>query len=1137
MVDATGILKSQVEFMRKTALYLVLCTAVVACVAIVLPKGETVPPLVPQERQAYVDLFNARLAALPQWDGDEEEREREGKGRTNGPDMFAAFDKLKRMNPQTGEVPADGLQRAYDYFLEEWGPPRISTESNSNHGLYWDERGPTHVGGRTRAILWDPNDANHKAFFAGGVGGGLWHTNDVTVASPNWTQVSPLFSNVAVTCINHDLGNPQVMYFGTGEGWFNADAIRGAGVWKSTDGGMTWTQLPSTSGIGFYYCQGIVVTTSGVVYVATKGGLQRSDDGGATFTKVLGVGAGGTNDWITDVEMGGNGDIFVGMSGSGVYKSAASLGANQGTLGNWTHLNDNFSSGFARVELAVGKNNPSYVYAICENGNASTDVYRSTNGGTSWASTSGQPGFGLDISNGQAWYDLCIAVDPNDHLVVYTGGIDQHRTTNGGSSWTQLTAAYGGFQPYIHADQQYILVNPFNSQQVVFSNDGGIWYSSNRGSSVSDHNNNYNVTQFYSCAIDPRAGKNKIIGGTQDNGSMMVDGPGITQAIDLTGSDGGYAAINALHPDTMYTTTQYQTVRRTRNNGQTFTSITNPNLNNSNVLFINPLEIDAVNPINLYQASSALWHHPNAAAGSAAGWRQVTASLGTNITAIAPGYNPSTTVYFSAGGTVYRLPNVTTANSTTVPQTVNPAGLVSGYINCVLVDPNDNNHIVVTYSSYGVSKRVAECRNADQGANAVWKSLAGNLPDVPCNWAAIEPNNPNGLLVGTDLGIFRCSNSSLPEADIRWTPENLGMGIPRVEQIRVRYSDKMVFLSTHGRGFYSTNSYNLPPAANFAALNVVACNGYVQFTDSSSNAPVQWAWDFGDGGTSTVQHPHHQYASSGTYTVTLTATNPNGTSTTNQMVTVSVVAPPTAVAGPDMTACPGDTVQLSASGGGTYSWSPPGALLNPTSANPLFIVNQSRTFIVTVTDSNGCTDTDTLVVTAHPAPSVWAGQDQTITTPGGSVQLMGTGAVSYSWSPATGLSCTNCPDPVASPTVTTTYTCTGFSAAGCERSDNVTVFVNLVGVDPSRSGGFSIDAVAPQPLAERGMIRFTVPAAGPVRLELVDISGKLVGTVYDGPAQAGQTVLQWERGSLARGLYFLRLLADGHHATRKVLVQ
>jgi PKD repeat protein len=422
------------------------------------------------------------------------------------------------------------------------------------------------------------------------------------------------------------------------------------------------------------------------------------------------------------------------------------------------------------------------------------------------------------------------------------------------------------------------------------------------------------------------------------------------------------------------------------------------------------------------------------------------------------------------------------------------------------------------------------------GASATWKTLTGNLPDIPCNWAVFEPTNPNGLLVGTDIGIFRCSDVTQPAASIRWTPESIGLGCARVEQIRVRSSDNMVFLSTHGRGFFSTNSYNLVPQANFAALSVNACNGYIQFSDSTANAPTSWAWDFGDLGTSTLQHPQHQYAASGTYTVSMTATNANGSSNSTQSITVNVLPVPTAIAGADTSGCPGDTIMLSGAGGVGYSWSPAGALINPTSATPLFVVTSSRTFVLTVTDANGCTDTDTVIVTGNAAPSIWAGADQTITTVGGSVQLQGSGGVTYLWSPSTGLSCTSCPNPVASPTVTTTYTCTGYSAAGCARSDNLTVFVNLVGVTPNQLAGFSIDAIAPQPMAERGLIRFSLPEAQFARLELLDLSGKLVGMAYEGNAPAGQTQLIWERGNLASGMYFLRLVAGGHSTVKKILL-
>ena len=1086
----------------------------------------------PAEHLAYIQRFNERLASMP---GDKDVK---SMNKRNRPDMFHEHDKLQRMDPRTGQVPADGYIKAYRYMQETWDLDNPTDQSG--YALQWEERGPGGIGGRTRAILWDPNDPTHKAFFAGGVGGGLWHTPDVTVTAPVWTNVSPLFANVAVTCIAHDPSTPTTLYYGTGEGWFNADAIRGAGVWKSTDAGSTWDFLPATDNGQFYYCQDIVVTSTGIVYVATKSGLWRSTDGGQTFVKGLGVGTGLGTDFITDLEIAGNGDLYATISGSGVYRSLATQGAAQGTVGSWTRFNNlGLPAGYGRIELAVGQTNSDYLYAVTEVNNGASSIYRSTNGGTSWSTTPGQPENGNDFSNGQAWYDLTLELDPNNHLMLFTGAIDQYRSSNGGSSWTQLTAAYGGSQPYMHPDQHGIAVNPFDGTKVIYANDGGIYYSTQRGNNPNPRNDTYNITQFYSLAINPRANSNILIGGTQDNGSIMVDQAGIGMGEDLTGADGGYCAINQVNPDTMYTTTQWATVYRSQNGGNTFTWISNPNLDDQNTLFINPLEIDPANNHVLYQASTSLWRHANASGGGGNSWQRVTTNLNSNITAIAPATTPANLVYFAAGGVVYRLPNANTANSSTTPATVNPAGAASGYLNCILVNPTNGNHIIVTYSSFGITRRVLECRNADQGANAVWKDLTGNLPDIPCNWAAFEPGNPDGILVGTDIGIFRCVDITTASSSIYWSPENLGMGLPRIAMIKTKYADKSIHVGTHGRGFFSTYSYNQPPTALFGNTGTTACGGFVQFIDSTSNAPINFTWDFGDGGTSTLQSPLHQYTASGTYTVSMTASNSNGSSTSTQTINVTVLPSASANAGPDQLACPGDSLQLQATGGVSYAWFPTAGLTSSTIPNPIAIVTGTRTYYVTVTDANGCTDVDTVVITQQAAPNIWAGQDQTISFPNDSVQLQGTGAVTYQWTPATGLSCTNCPNPKASPAATTTYTLRGFNALGCSRTDNVTVFVSIVGTTDPASLTAGLLPIAPNPILDLAQISFVTADLGPVHLDLVDTQGRVLGRLHSGEYPSGKHTIIWRRTSdLASGVYFLRMTtATKTYHQRIVLTQ
>jgi len=374
---------------------------------------------------------------------------------TNREKETGAREALKRdiemmKDPALGYVPAKRLlvAKAYkDQLMQGRTEAALS-------GVIWKEQGPNNLGGRSRAIMVDPNDGTGNTIWAGSVGGGLWKTTNINVASPNWAPVNDLANNLAVTSIAYDPSNPLVMYFSTGEGYFNLDAIQGDGVWKSTDGGTSWTQLASTTVSTFDYCQKVIVNSTGIVFVATAtGGLQRSADGGTTFTKVLGTGLGITgavSNFCYDVEIAANGDIYSSLDGS-VHKStnAGVTFAAAQTLG--------ISAG--RVELACALSDANYVYALVENGNTVNGILRTINGGTTWVvrtePADADPGCpAADFSNGQAWYDLAIAVDPLNRDRLFVGGLDLFASSDGAGTWTQIAHWYAGFGfQYTHADQ------------------------------------------------------------------------------------------------------------------------------------------------------------------------------------------------------------------------------------------------------------------------------------------------------------------------------------------------------------------------------------------------------------------------------------------------------------------------------------------------------------------------------------------------------------------------------------------------------------------------------------------------------------------------------------------------------------
>lgn len=228
------------------------------------------------------------------------------------------------------------------------------------------------------------------------------------------------------------------------------------------------------------------------------------------------------------------------------------------------------------------------------------------------------------------------------------------------------------------------------------------------------------------------------------------------------------------------------------------------------------------------------------------------------------------------------------------------------------------------------------------------------------------------------------------------------------------------------------------PVADFNFTNV--CLGTsTTFTDLTTNSPTTWDWSFGDGGVSTQQNPAYTYSSPGNYTVTLTVFNGVGYDSIPKVVTV--FPNPTVNVTADQTICLGSAATLSATGGTTYNWSPTTGLSSSNVSNPSASPTSTTPYTVTVMDANGCTANDMIVVTVNPLPNVDAGLDQTICY-GASTSLSASGAMTYNWSPGTGLSSTTASNPSANPTSTTSYTVTGTDASGCVANDMVTITVN-----------------------------------------------------------------------------------------------
>lgn len=767
-------------------------------------------------------------------------------------------DILMMKDPALGYVPTDRLLKAKQYRDQLWQ----SQNNAAISGITWDPLGPINLGGRTRALLVDANDATGNTIWAGSVGGGLWKTTDITAASPNWAPVDDFFANLAITSIAQAPATPATMYFCTGEqGYGNIDAIRGLGVWKTTNSGVTWAQLPSTTGATFNHCQKITVNSTGIIFVATgTGGLQRSADGGTTFNKVLGTGlgiAGAASNLCYDVDIAANGDVYATLDGS-IHKST-----NAGVT--WSSaLTVPITLG--RVELACAPSDANYVYALVELGSVVNGILRTTNGGTTWTSRTepadADPGCPVaDFSNSQAWYDLTIAVDPNHRDSVFVGGLDIFKSADGANTWTQIGHWYGGFGfPYVHADQHNIVFKPGSSSIVYFTNDGGVFRTANAdvaAPTMVDKGLNYVTSQFYACALHPTAFSSYCLGGTQDNGTHQFTQAVLQNTTEATGGDGAFCHIDQDQPQFQFTQYVYNDYFRSTDGGSSWTNITSGGTG----LFINPTDYDDVNN-KIYASHNAnqylRWDDPQTGATFTT---VAAAGFGGQVSAVKVSPNTSNRVFFGiANGDVFRVDNANTGAPTIT--NISTASLPAAYLTCVEVETGNDNHIILTYSNYGVNS-VWETTNG----GTLWTSVEGNLPDMPIRWALFNPSNNDQVVLATELGVW--STDNLNAGATVWGASNSGLANVRVDMLQLRTSDKFMIAATHGRGMFSSDAFTTPTAL-FTADKFTTYQGVpVNFT-STSYKGTSWNWTFGDAGTSTSENPTHAYSTAGVYNVTLT---------------------------------------------------------------------------------------------------------------------------------------------------------------------------------------------------------------------------------------------------------------------------
>lgn len=767
-------------------------------------------------------------------------------------ELKAAYEFNRLKDPKTGKVPENIRTKELTYVLSN---PSFRKTNQRSQAATWNRRGPYNVGGRTRALAIDRT--NENIILAGGVSGGMWRS---TNGGTSWTQTTGSSQLHSVTDVYQDPVNTNTWYYVSGEIVGNSTsgggaAYRGNGVFKSTDGGLTWVNLASTTADPTVFSGGLqyslrvrVDPTNSDVYVAAYDGIYKSSNGGTSFTNVLS----GPEARYTDVAISATGVIYATLASTstgneGVFKST------NGT--SWTNVTPSLGAGYARIVLDIAPSNENIIYVFANVSGAGTNdhqVFYSSNAGSSWTDRSANlPAFGGSVGNlSQGSYNQYIKIKPDNPNVVFIGSTNVYRTTNGftnsnGNTWI------GGYSPANnvstyenhHPDNHALVFYPSNPARMITGHDGGISRTENNLANNGGNTpvtwtfltNGYYTTQAYGIAIDRNTANDaRLMAGFQDNGKWTSSSFSSTAVWgeEIGGGDGTYVAI-ASGKDVRYSGTQNGSVARTE--GADPANPTNWDhvhpASATGQLFVNPFILDRNDEkIMYYPAGTRMWRHNNVESietgwnwggTSDAGWTSLSGSdvgTGSTISALDVSKNNSANVlyYGTTDGKVYRLDGANSGNPSKV-DIYSGKGLPAGaYVSSIAVDPENSANVMIVFSNYQVQS-IFYSTNAGSSWTHVGGNLeqnadgSGNGPSV--RWTEIhrDSNGAYVYMVGTSTGLY--ATETLNGTSTNWVQEGANtIGNVPVVAIESRTSDNLVAIGTHGVGMFSAAVTGTAPA-------------------------------------------------------------------------------------------------------------------------------------------------------------------------------------------------------------------------------------------------------------------------------------------------------------------------------------
>ena len=612
--------------------------------------------------------------------------------------------------------------------------------------------------GRINTIAIHPN--NHNVLFAGGASSGIWKS---TNKGNTWTPMTDQLPNIGISHIVIDPNNPNTLYAATGDADGNRSPFS-TGLLKSTDLGDTWTIV----GLNQNYSDEFSIkkilipkNQSNTLYLTSSAGIQKSTNGGSSFTIVNSIPS------HAIVQVSNSNTFYVGTTNGKILKTVDG-GA------TWSEITPSNVSFNGKMEIAVTVHHTDFIIAMDKDGT----IAKSNDAGTTWTALSSPPNYDT-----QGGYNMTLAVSPNNKDLIILGGINGWRSTNGGTTWEKYLDGYwtnGEPYFYVHSDHHDMVFVPGGSDSLYVAHDGGVHYGDiTQNTPFVDITQGLFTTQYYGIgALKTSLGT--IIGGAQDNDGVYINGNS-TKGL-LPGSDGYDGMINFTNPDIAYISTTGGNFSKTTDGWNTESAMTIPGYSSNWEV---PMAMHPTNASTLFVGGNKLMKSTD----DGNTWTELNSTQGILELDIAPSSGDHIT--FSNDNNLYRSTNGG-QNWTTITSGI---PLNNTLISGIATHSTNPNTIYVSLSGFNATNKVF--KTTDGGQN--WTNITHNLSNIPVNDIAYATGTNNHVYIATDLGVY-----ILDESQNSWTQFNNGLPYTQVFELDFHYSSQTIYAATYGRGVWKS---------------------------------------------------------------------------------------------------------------------------------------------------------------------------------------------------------------------------------------------------------------------------------------------------------------------------------------------